>query len=146
MKKLVISLVAVTALSSSLFAGNNNQTGCGLGSTLFEADTTVMLSLQSTTNGLSGNQSFGITSGTLGCKKPSKFASNEKAQDFVASNMDVLAQEIAMGHGESVDTLAELLKVEDKAAFAVALQEKFSAIYTSENVKMADVMNAIATL
>ena len=60
--------------------------------------------------------------------------------------MDVLAQEIAMGQGESLDTLAELLKVEDKAAFATALQAKFSTIYTSENVEMSDVMNAIATI
>lgn len=146
MKKLAVSLVAVATLSSSAFAGGNNQTGCGLGSMLFKADSTVMLTLQATTNGIFGNQTFGITSGTLGCSKPSSFVSNERAQEFVASNMDVLAQEIAMGHGESVDTLAELLKVNDKAAFATALQAKFNAIYTSENVKMADVMNAIATI
>jgi len=146
MKKLVVSLAAVAALSSSAFAGANNSTGCGLGSMLFSADSTVMLSLQATTNGISGNQTFGITSGTLGCSKPSSFVSNDRAQDFVAANMDILAQEIAMGQGESIDTLAELLKVQDKAAFATALQAKFNAIYTSENVKMADVMNAIATI
>jgi hypothetical protein len=146
MKKLVVSLAAVATLSSSAFAGSNSQTGCGLGSMLFSADSTVMLTLQATTNGIFGNQTFGITSGTLGCKKPSSFVSNDRAQEFVASNMDVLAQEIAMGQGESIDTLAELLKVDDKAAFATALQAKFNAIYSSDKVEMADVMNAIATI
>ena len=98
-----------------------------------------------TTNGTSGNQTFGITSGTSGCKK-TKLVMNERAQEFVASNMDQLAKEIAMGHGESVDTLAELLAVEDKEAFASALQTNYKSIYTSENVKMADVLDNIATI
>ena len=146
MKKLVMSLAAVAALSSSAFAGGNNQTGCGLGSQILpNADSALMHAFQATTNGTSGNQTFGITSGTSGCTQ-SSIVLNDQAQDFVATNMDVLAQEIAMGQGESLDTLAELLKVEDKAVFASALQAKFSKIYTSENVQMADVLNAIATI
>lgn len=146
MKKLVMSLAVATVLSSSAFAAANNKAGCGLGSMLIEGDSTLMHSLQVTTNNSVSPQTFAITSGTSGCTKPSSFVSNERAHDFVASNMDVLAQEIAMGQGESLDTLAELLKVEDKAAFASALQAKFSKIYTSENVQMADVLNAIATI
>jgi len=103
-----------------------------------------LLALQATTNGTSGNQTFGITSGTFGCKK-TKFVMNERAEEFVASNMDQLAKEIAMGHGESVDTLAELLKVEDKAAFSSSLQANYNSIYTSKNAKMADVLDNIST-
>ena len=154
MKKLIVSLAAVAALSTASFAGvfddqssgANKQTGCGLGSIIIkDGDTAVMLSLQATTNGTSGNQTFGITSGTSGCKK-TKFVMNERAEEFVASNMDQLAKEIAMGHGESVDTLAELLSVEDKEAFASSLQSNYNSIYTSENVKMADVLDNIATI
>jgi hypothetical protein len=104
-----------------------------------------MLALQATTNGTSMNQTFGITSGTLGCKK-AKLVMNETAQDFVASNMDTLAKEIAMGHGESIDTLAELLNVADKDAFATALQANYNKIYTSKNAKMADVLDNIAAI
>jgi hypothetical protein len=104
----------------------------------------VMLALQATTNGTSGNQTFGITSGTLGCKK-TKFVMNERAEEFVASNMDILAKEISMGHGESLDTLAELLEVNDKASFKVALQSNYNSIYTSQNVEMADVLDNIST-
>ncbi len=145
MKKILASLVAVAALSTVTYASVNSQTGCGLGAILIKDNSTaVMLALQATTNGTSGNQTFGITSGTLGCKK-TKFVMNERASEFVASNMDTLAKEIAVGHGESVDTLAELLKVEDKAAFAAALQANYNKIYASKSVKMADVLDNIST-
>ena len=146
MKKLIVSIAAVAALSSAAFAGVNSQTGCGLGSMIIKDDSTaIMLALQATTNGTSANQTFGITSGTSGCKK-TKFVMNERAEEFVASNMDQLAKEIAVGHGESVDTLAELLIVEDKEAFASALQSNYNSIYTSQNVEMADVLDNIAAI
>jgi hypothetical protein len=145
MRKILVSLAAVIALSSSVMAGVNNQTGCGLGSLIIKDDSTaVLLALQATTNGTSGNQTFGISSGTLGCQK-TQFVMNKQAEEFVASNMDQLAKEIAMGHGESVDTLAELLEISDKATFSASLQANYSSIYTSQNAKMADVLDNIAT-
>lgn len=146
MKKLIVSIAAVAALSSAAFAGVNSQTGCGLGSMIIKDDSSaILLALQATTNGTSANQTFGITSGTSGCKK-TKLVMNERAEEFVASNMDQLAKEIATGHGESVDTLAELLSVDDKEAFASTLQSNYNSIYTSKNVEMADVLDNIATI
>lgn len=145
MKKILVSLAAVVALSSSLVASPNSQTGCGLGSVIIKDNSSaVMLALQATTNGISANQTFGITSGTLGCKK-TKIVMNERAEEFVASNMDILAKEIARGHGESLDTLAELLVVEDKAEFSAALQSNYNSIYTSQKVEMSDVLDNIST-
>jgi hypothetical protein len=146
MKKLLVSLVAVATLSTATFATTNNQTGCGLGEILIKDNSSaVMLALQSiSNNAISSNQIFGITSGTLGCKK-TKLVMNERASEFVASNMDILAKEISVGHGESLDTLAELLQVEDKATFASALQANYNKIYSSESVKMADVLDNIST-
>lgn len=145
MKKILVSAVAVLALSTSVMAANN-QTGCGLGGQVIKApNSAVMYALQATTNGTSGNQTFGITSGTSGCTK-AKLVMNERAQEFVASNMDVLSKEIAVGHGESVDTLAELLSVEDKAAFSASLQANYNSIYTSEKVEMNEVLDNIASV
>jgi hypothetical protein len=145
MKKILVSLAAVAALSSVAFATVNNQTGCGLGSMIIKDDSSaVMLALQATTNGTSGNQTFGITSGTLGCKK-TKIVMNERAEEFVASNMDILAKEIAIGNGESLDTLNELLNVQDKVAFNTTLQANYNKIYSSKSVKMADVLDNIVT-
>jgi len=146
MKKILVTLTAAAVIGSSAFAGVNDQTGCGLGAMLIKDDSSaVMLALQATTNGTSGNQTFGITSGTLGCKK-TKFVMNERAQEFVAANMDTLAKEIAMGEGETLDTLAELLKVEDKAAFSASLQANYNRIYVSKNVEMSDVLDNISAI
>jgi len=146
MKKVLVSLAAVVALGSSLMASPNTQTGCGLGAVIIKDDSSaVLLALQATTNGIFMNQTFGITTGTLGCKK-TKFVMNERAEEFVASNMDTLAKEIAMGQGESIDTLAELMGIQDKEAFATALQTNYNKIYASKNVKMADVLDNIATI
>jgi hypothetical protein len=143
MKKILLSAIATIALTTTVFAGVNNQTGCGLGAVLIKDNSSaVMLALQATTNGTSGNQTFGITSGTLGCKK-TKLSMNEMAEEFVASNMDILAKEISVGHGESIDTLAELLNVEDKATFSASLQSNYNSIYTSQKVEMSDVLDNI---
>ena len=127
MKKILLSAIAVAMLSTSSMAGVNNQTGCGLGAIIIKDDSSaIMLALQATTNAIFFNQTFGITSGTLGCKK-AKIVMNERAQEFVASNMDTLAKEIAIGHGESIDTLAELLEVQDTAAFSASLQSNYNS-------------------
>jgi len=144
MKKILVSAVAFVALSTSVMAANS-QTGCGLGGAVIKSpDSALMYALQATTNGTSGNQTFGITSGTSGCKK-TKFVMNERAEEFVASNMDILAKEIAVGHGESIDTLAELLSVSDVATFSASLQSNYNSIYTSQKVEMNDVLDNIAT-
>ena len=146
MKKILLSTAATILLATSAMATVNNQTGCGLGSQIIKDDSTaIMLALQATTNGTSGNQTFGISSGTSGCQK-TRFVMNETTQRFVASNMDQLSKEIAMGHGEAVETLAELLKVEDKAAFISSLQKNYNSIYTSSNVKMANVLDNVSAI
>ena len=145
MKKILVSAIAAIALSTAVMAANS-QTGCGLGGQVIKSpDSAVMFALQATTNGTSGNQTFGITSGTSGCKK-TKLVMNERAEEFVASNMDILSKEISVGHGESIDTLAELLSVEDKAAFSTSLQANYNSIYTSEKVEMSDVLDSIASV
>jgi len=144
MKKLLISLATVATLSSGLFATVNSQTGCGLGAMIIKDDSTaIMLALQTTTNSTLWNQTFGITSGTSGCKK-TRLVLNERAAEFVASNMDTLAKEIAMGQGESIDTLAELLNIKDKESFASTLQANYNKIYSHKDVKMNEVLDSVA--
>lgn len=133
-------------------AGYNENTGCGLGNQLFKEigqDSILFQVLAVTVNQtILFNQVFGITSGTLGCKKPTKVVENEKVQKFVADNMDSLAQDMAMGRGESLDTLAELMGVpaEKKAEFYASLQSNFTKIYTSESVQSSDVIDNISSI
>jgi len=145
MKKLLSIAAATTLLTTASFAGAN--TGCGLGNQVIKNQDSVLMQIfAATTNGTSGNQTFGITSGTSGCAKPAKFVSNDKANEFVAGNMDALALDISNGKGESLSTLATLLNVSNPETFASVLQTNFDKIYTSSNVSSADVIDNIVSL
>lgn len=149
MKNMLIAVSATALLSvSSVSFANNANVGCGLGSMIIEdQSTTTMQVLAVTTNGTSGNQTFGITSGTLGCAAPAKLVMNDQAQKFVAENMDGIAVDLAAGKGENLDTLLSLIEVEDKAAASAVLKSNFASIYTSSDVTSAQVVdNIIAVL
>ncbi len=142
MKK-IIGLIAAVGLTASVYANDN--TGCGLGSILIKnQNSTVTQALAATTNGTSGNQTFGISSGTSNCSKPNNFVSNDKLNKFVTDNMDELALDISAGKGETLSTVAKLMNVEDTSAFSAKLQANFSNIYTNENVTSAAVIDSLA--
>lgn len=145
MKKLLISVALSSSLVSGVFAAANPNTGCGLGSTLIDRQGLLWNLFQITTNNSTGTQTFGITSGTSGCKS-GKIAMDSRTQEFVASNMDALSKEIAQGRGEHLDTLVELLGVDDKETFKITLQENYIKLYASKDAQSADVLDAAATL
>jgi len=106
MRKSVVVTFAVLSMMI-IFAGmgwavDPKNTGCGLGSMVFEGQNGLMSqTAAATTNGIFGNQTFGITSGTLNCERYKDFAYNEKVDTFVAQNMDNLARDIARGQGST---------------------------------------------
>lgn len=145
MKKLLGSVALAAVLSSSAFGAANSNVGCGLGSYLIDKQGLVWNLLQLTTNSTLWNQTFGITSGTSGCKWEG-LVMDSRTQEFVASNMDTLSKEIAQGKGESLDTLVELLGVEQKEEFKLALQENYHKLYASKDAQMADVLSGVNAL
>ncbi len=147
MAVIVISFVAIPV--SSCFAANQKNTGCGLGSLIMQGNDGLLFQvLAVTTNGTCGNQTFGITSGTLNCEQPSKFVSREKMSSFIADNMDNLANDIARGHGEYLNTLAVLMEVPEgsRADFYTLLQNNFSNIYSSPQISSVEVLDNIESL
>jgi Protein of unknown function (DUF3015) len=147
---LVIVLMSFIALPASIcYAINQKNTGCGLGTLIMKGNEGLLFQvLAVTTNGTCGNQTFGITSGTLDCEKPARFASNERLNTYVADNMDNLAKDIARGQGEYLNTLAVLMEVPEDARtdFYLKLQNNFSQIYPSANVSSVEVVKNIEAL
>jgi len=144
MKKVVMVLAISFLIVNVAYAGTTRQNcGCGIGSMIFEGQNGLMSQTAAhTSNHTFGNQSFGITSGTLGCGSAEGFARNETLNKFVAENMDNLASDIASGKGESLDTLAELIELpaEKRPAFFAALQGDFDKIYPSAQVTHTEVI------
>ena len=151
MKKVLLTSMVLFLMATGIsFAGAPKENcGCGLGTLLFQGkDGLVQQILAATTNASFGNQTFGISSGTLGCNQPTEWASNEQLNNFVADNMDNLAKDAAMGQGEYVDTLAELMDVpgSKRAEFSQMLQDNLSNIFTEASVSHVDVIENIAHL
>ncbi len=149
MKKLITAAAIVFMLTGPAWAVSKSNCGCGLGSMLFEEqDALVSQIFAVTTNGTFGNQTFGISTGTLGCDKPANLVKNEEVNKFVAENMDNLAVDIATGHGESLDTLAEMINMpaEKRPAFFTALQNNFDTIYPTAGVNQTHVVEQIAAV
>ncbi len=149
MRKVLAGMVVVAAvvcLGSVANAVDPKNTGCGLGSMAFEGQNgLVSQTFAATTNGTSGNQTFGITSGTSNCEQYKTFTMNEKLNTFVAENMDSLAKDIAKGEGEYLDTMAGLMAVDQtqRSQFYGLLQKNFSQIYPSSVVTHTDVVTHI---
>jgi Protein of unknown function (DUF3015) len=126
-----------------------NSSGCGLGTMVFEGQKGVAPQILAvTTNGTSGNQTFGITSGTLGCTQEGVVRPPTKVRMLLMSSLDNLAVDMARGDGETLDSLASLLGIEDqdRPRFFSALQNNFARIFANENVTAEEVlvsMNAV---
>ncbi len=152
MKRLLLTVVLVSFIVipvSVCFAANQKNTGCGLGSVIMQGnDGLVFQVLAATTNGTFGNQTFGMTSGTSNCEKPSRLVSIEIINNYVADNMDNLASDIAKGNGEYLNTLAVLMEVPEgsRTDFYSKLQNNFSHIYPSTDVSSIEVVRNIEGL
>ena len=86
--------------------------GCGLGSILFGAKPGKIQIIAATTNGIYGNQSFGITSGTSNCDIPEM---GQQAAAFIETNREIVMKEAARGEGETVTALSVLLNCNESA-------------------------------
>lgn len=146
-KKLLAAALLGTVYASSAHA---DSTGCGLGSMVWDGQQGVAPQILAvTTNGTSGNQTFGITSGTLGCEQDGVIDSSAKLGMYTGSNMDALARDMSTGSGESLRGLADILGVEaeDRPAFFAALQQDYASIFSSGDVTAEEVVSGInATL
>jgi hypothetical protein len=137
MKKL-LAVVAVAAVIpvSAMAAGENNIGSCGWGSKLFDGQGGVAPQvLGATTNGTFGNQTFGITFGTSGCTQDGAVKSTWKTALFIDGNKEMLARDMSVGSGETLDSLAHLMGVEaqDRDAFNRVAKENLWKIFAADS-------------
>jgi hypothetical protein len=140
----------------AMAAGNpDTGPGCGLGKLAWQnyphQKVIGIQTMEATTNGLMGNQTFGITSGTSGCTNDGKFWAEHKVNAFAALNFENLAQDMAQGHGEHIASLATLMGIpaDQQPAFFAMTQEKYASLVTAGEtspIAMVKALNeAVAT-
>ncbi len=146
MKNIFTGLVLLSA-SSVAFAGAAGGDSCGWGNMLFEGQSgTASHVLAVTTNGTSGNNTFGITSGTNGCSSSGSLSYSGK--NVVSSIMGEFSEDVARGDGDALDTVAIVYGVEqnDRDRFAKVMHENFSVIFPDENVTADEMMASIESI
>ena len=144
-------LIAVTVLALAPLgpAMADNDAGCGLGTQLMTGKSGIFSHLVATyTNGLLGNQTFGITSGTLGCNGDSQVTADAELTKFASTNLDQLSTEMAAGEGEALTSLASLYGIEqqDRAAFYSLAKANYATIVGSDSVTAGEMLASIRTL
>src|SRR5690554_1754242 len=130
MKKIIAGALLAPA-STLAFA---SPAGCGIGTAVIFPDASRRHErvLAASTSGICGNKTTRVTSATRGCdgaNGPLKLA-----QAVMDENMDQLAAEAAVGQGETLAALAEVMGVEaqDTAAFNRVIQSNFDSMFTTE--------------
>jgi hypothetical protein len=127
MKFLIV--LAISCLSFSAFA-NYGPSGCGLGSMLLKDSKGLVTNvLAATINGISGNQTFGMSSGTLGCNVDD--STMVAAVSYIEANKVALLNDIARGSGETLASLGQIYRCSSDQ-FASALQSNYEQVIRAE--------------
>lgn len=143
MKRIMTGLVLL-GTSSIAMAGAAGGDGCGWGNMLFEGQSgPAPHILGATTNATSGNNTFGMTSGTNGCSTSGKLTYGGK--NVVSSIMNEFSEDVARGEGDALDTVAVVYGVaaDDRDTFAQVMHQNFSVIFPNENVTADEMMASI---
>jgi hypothetical protein len=146
MMKFVAGAVLFAA-SSAAFAVAPGGPNCGWGNMLFEGQSGIVYHfLASTTNGTSGNNTFGMTSGTNGCSVDGKLTYGGKA--MVSAMLDEFSADVAAGHGDTLTAVAVAYGVEqqDRNEFAALAHRNFAVLFPNANVTADEVTANLETL
>lgn len=127
MKYLLFVVLGFVSLQSYAKIG---QAGCGLGNNILGSEPGFTQVFAGTTNGTSGNQTFGITSGTSNCDGG---GSNAALESFVEANQIALNNDISRGNGETVTALNSLLSCANSEVATKALHNSYQEISTQKS-------------
>jgi hypothetical protein len=149
-KLMTTAIVCMTLIGTQAMAGKvKDNCGCGFGSMALGEETGLLSHLAATfLNGISGNQTFGISSGTLNCEQATELVSVQEVEVFVADNMDHIATDAAVGEGAYLSALADLLNVKEDARmdFYTNMQLNFDSIFSGADAHASDVTRSIVKL
>ena len=153
MKKiLALSFAAAFAfpMVAGAAGGNHPMAGCGLGYVLFGHDDNSKIKqiLAATTNATSGNQTFGMSSGTSGCTEDGAVKFVKEAEVFAEVNLDSLRREMAMGQGEYVRSFATLLGASRSQIPALInlFQKEYETLFPNATTSSGDLMVSLSSL
>ncbi len=145
MKKLLISSLLLSA-STSAFAVAPGGPDCGWGNMLLEGQNGLAMHMfAGTTNGTSGNATFGMTFGTNGCSVDGALTYGGNKLVWFDNILDQFTTDVAQGSGEALNAVAVMMGIEkqDRAHFDHQMHENFAKLFPNEQVSSQQVMDSM---
>lgn len=135
-KKFSFLLLPIAVASTSVAVADSGA-GCGLGKVIFEGQSGLGPHvLAATTNGSYSNNLFGISLDSLGCSSESVVTAEFQRDVYVAGNFDNIQRDAAQGGGHHLQSLAELMNMQDTDAqhFYHVAQVNFDQLFGDDVV------------
>ncbi len=127
--------------------GTYGVAGCGLGSMVFGAQPGMIQVLAATTNGTSGTQTFGISSGTSNCDVPgTRNGKQASAVPYIEANQMALSNDISRGEGATLNQLTRFYGHPLTPKMGKLLQQHYADIFPTLHVKADHVEDTLKTL
>lgn len=122
-------VIAALSLSSLAFAAKPyGMAGCGMGSQLMGKEGNQVLA--ATTNGTSGTQTFGISSGTSNCVTATE--QTARIKNFIEANYESLITDMSKGQGDSLKTLSGFYGCNSET-FSTEMKNHYAEITPAKN-------------
>ena len=113
--------------------------GCGLGSIVFGDRPGMVQIFAATSNGIYGNQTFAISSGTSNCGESGRMA---QVEQFIDVNKVALEKEVVRGQGEALSSLSNLMGCQN-SDFTTQMAKNYSRGFPNGQTSSSD-LNKVA--
>lgn len=133
----------LTLTAGAANAAEYGTAGCGLGAVLLGDEPGAIQILAATLNGIFGNQTFGMSTGTLNCGTAGFKGVAANTKIYVEANREVIARDIARGQGDTIVGLSAIAGCRDTQKVGAVLQSKFDVIFPTEKVESDAVTHAV---
>ncbi|MFK7993949.1 MAG: DUF3015 domain-containing protein [Granulosicoccus sp.] len=148
MKKLLLS-TALLGVSSFAMADAPGGPNCGWGNLLMQGQSGLISHLvASSTNGTSGNATFGMTFGTNGCSVDGALTYGGDSMVWFDDVLDEYSTDVALGQGETLDAVAVMIGVEqqDREHFGKLMHDNFVQLFPATDVSSQEVLDSMIAL
>ena len=148
MKK-ILAGAFLLACSSTSFADAPGGPNCGWGNMLLEGKTGLVNHMFAlTTNGTSGNATFGMTFGTNGCSVEGPLTYGGDSMVWFDGILDEYSTAVALNQGEALEAVAVMIGVEptDRARFNDVMHENFALLFPTTETTSQEVLNSMVAV
>ncbi|ASJ72583.1 DUF3015 family protein [Granulosicoccus antarcticus] len=133
----LLLLPLMMASSGASFASSGP--GCGLGQQIFAGQTGLAAHVMAASTNSAYTQLFGLSFDSIGCDSETVITAEFQRNVFVANNYDNIARDAAQGGGEHLQSLAQLMQMQDQDAehFYEVAQINYDSLFGDANADHA---------